>query len=221
MTFDINRRRGLELATKFGASKTLEAIKNKDFCYKSILETALDEGGADKLVSVLKESEPFWAQNALKHLDLSDEHRNALLDVATVNIGERGGLDLHLIAGAAYFGWMTMFWRNPGGIYTLPNAANSDRSAWKWSIKLRASTMSEWNQWGADCSYFAINNAPIQEGATCWMVVNIETVDALWELTQYTFTYKAGAERLKVNSWGAILSPNFCGIGIDPGCVAS
>ncbi len=221
MTLDIHKRRGIELATKFGATKTLEAIKNKDFCYKTILETALDENGADKLVSVLKESDPFWAQNALKYLDLSKEHSDVLLDAATVNIGERGGLFIHLIPGAAYFGWMTMFWRNPGSLYTLPNAATSDQDKWKWSIMLRASTMSEYNQWGADCSDFAIDNATIEPGATCWMVVKIDTVDAPWELTQYTFTYTSGAEKLKVNSWGAIRSPNFCGIGIDPGCVAS
>lgn len=222
MKLDTHRRRGLELAKKFGAAKTLEAIKDKEFCYQSILETALDEGGADKLVSVLQESDPFWAQNALRYLDLSDEHRNRLLDQATVNIGERKGLHIHLIAGAAYFGWMTMYWRNPGGIYTLPNAATSDPNAWKWSIMLRASVSSEYNQWGADCSYFAIDNAPVQPGATCWMVVKIDTVDAPWELTQYTFTYNPSSlENLEVNSWGAIRSPNFCGVGIDPGCVAS
>ena len=82
------------------------------------------------------------------------------------------------------------------------------------------STLNEYNQWGADCSHFAIENAPVEEGATCWMVVKIDTVDGPWELTQYTFTYNSKAEnRLEVNSWGAIRSPNFCGIGIDKDCV--
>jgi hypothetical protein len=220
MNLDNQRKLGIELATKFNAPKTLEAIKNKDLCFDSILKIAAEEGGNDKLIAVLKENNPFWAQNALKHLDLSDEHRDALLYTATVNIGERSGLKLHLIAGAAYFGWMTMFWRNPGDVYTLPNAASSNRDDWKWSIMLRASTMDEYNQWGADCTHFEIPNAPIKAGATCWMVVDIQTVDGFWELTQYTFTYNPSAPRLEVNSWGAIRSPNFCGVGIDPGCSA-
>lgn len=203
------RKEGIRLAKEQGAVKTLEAIKNPDVCYDAILRTAANEIGADKLVSILKEQNSFWAQNAIMHLnDLGPEHVKSLSKNATKNLGKANGLSLHLVAGIAYIGWMTMFWRNPGDPYTLPNAATPKRGNWKWSPEMSASVN---NSEGRNCSYYAIDNAPVKPGATCWMVISIQE-GRQWELTQYSFTYDPDSPyHLSVESWGAFKSPKFDG----------
>ena len=52
MHFDEQRKTALRLAKEAGAEKTLAAIKNLDACYETILKTAAEEVGFEKLVSI-------------------------------------------------------------------------------------------------------------------------------------------------------------------------
>jgi len=72
------RRMASALAAEAGATRTQAAIESDTACFKDILTTAAEEGGTEKLVSVLLEGPAEWSHQALNVLDLSDEQRAAL-----------------------------------------------------------------------------------------------------------------------------------------------
>jgi hypothetical protein len=78
LDYSEQRRMACTLAAEAGATKTQAAIESDTACFKNILTTAAEEGGTEKLVSVLLEGPAEWAYQALRFLDLSDEQRAAL-----------------------------------------------------------------------------------------------------------------------------------------------
>lgn len=76
--FAEQRRMASALAAEAGATRTQAAIESDTACFKDILTTAAEEGGTEKLVSVLLEGPAEWSHHALRFLDLSDEQRAAL-----------------------------------------------------------------------------------------------------------------------------------------------
>jgi hypothetical protein len=207
-TVDLERQVGIKLAHELSAPKTAAAIEDVNRCYGDIFKTAAAEIGVDRLVSgVIDSGQPSWAQHALAYLpDLSKSQQEALAQKASVIIGPAGSLELYLAPGAAFEAWFTMFWRNKPDGYILPNAATPDEKKWKWSMRLSIAI----NR--SDCISipdFAIENAPIEIGATCWMVVQV-VGGPRRELTSHRFTYQPGGPNRRFNTKGVVNSPKFC-----------
>ena len=208
LTAAAERRAGVKLASESSAPKTTAVIKDIDSCYEDIFTTAAKEIGVDKLVSrILKADQPMWAQHALTYVpDLSEDQQVALANKASVVIGPANSLALRLAGGAAFEAKFTMFWRNKPGDYVLPNAATPDESKWKWSLRLSiAINRSDEIQ----IPDFAIDNAPVEVGAICWMVVKVIAGPRI-ELTDHSFTYQADSSNRLFNTIGAVRSPKFC-----------
>jgi hypothetical protein len=83
LDYSEQRRMACALAAEAGATKTQAAIESDTACFKDILTTAAEEGGTEKLVSVLLKGPPEWAHQALRFLKLSDEQRSALTERAS------------------------------------------------------------------------------------------------------------------------------------------
>jgi len=78
MDYSEQRRMASALAAEAGCTKTQAAIESDTACFKEVLTTAAEEGGTEKVVSVLLEGPVEWSYQALRFLDLSDEQRAAL-----------------------------------------------------------------------------------------------------------------------------------------------
>ena len=207
-TLAAERKYGVELANQLNAPKTAAAIQDPNNCFKDIFKVATEEVGADQLVSsLLKSKHPAWAQQALASAsDLSDNHRLVLAQKSQVLVGTASSVGLYLAGGAAFEAWFTLFWKNEPGGFVLPNAATPNRNDWKWSKRLsiainRSATLA--------ISDFAIANAPIVAGATCWIVVQI-VAGGQYEQTDYSFTYQPDGPARIINTWGTVGKPNFC-----------
>lgn len=204
MHFDEQRKTALRLAKEAGAEKTLEAIKNPEACYGEILQTAAEEVGMDKLVSILKDNDPIFATQALTHLPDLGENFAVLEANSIANSGNISSLELYLISGAAFEAYFTMYWFTPGSGIQQPQTGTPDTSQWKWSQKLsisinRSDTL--------DCKDFALPNSPLNPGDTVWMVVST-AADNRFD-TGLRFTYQPGAGNVRIDTWGAVASPNF------------
>ncbi|NNG17804.1 MAG: hypothetical protein HKM89_15120 [Gemmatimonadales bacterium] len=208
LTAAVERRAGVKLASESSAAKTAAAIKDLDSCYEDIFGTAAAEVGVDHLVSrILDTNQPSWAQHALTYVpDLSESQREALAQKASVVIGTANSLELYLAGGAAFEAKFTMFWRNKPGDYVLPNAATPDEGKWKWSIKLSIAINRSYTISIPD---FAIDNAPVDVGATCWMVAQV-VGGPRRELTDHSFTYQPGGPNRRFNTIGVVNTPKFC-----------
>ena len=207
-TAALERRVGIKLATALSAPKTVAAIKDLDSCYGDIFSVAAAELGADQIVShILKLGHASWAQHALSHIpNLSLNQRQALAQQASVVVGNASTIELYLAPGAAFEAWFTMFWQNTPGGDVFPIAATPDENQWKWSKRLSIAINRSDTLRIAD---FAIANAPIEVGATCWMVVQI-VAGSRHELSSHSLTYQQGGPDRLFNTWGVVNKPHFC-----------
>src|SRR5215203_3801458 len=164
MEINEQRKLGVKLAHQVGATKTLEAIKDTNMCYEEIMQTAADEVGFEKLASVILENDAEWAFHALRTLPGTNgneraslvEHAGTLFDGAVrldsaedavAAVLQADYMQLHLIAGAAFQCWFTMFWKNTPDGEVFPAAAEPDSGKWKWSIKMSVNN----SMWGDYC----------------------------------------------------------------------
>lgn len=204
MHFEEQRKLGVRLAKEHGAEKTLAAIKDPNSCYTDILETAASEVGMDKLVSVLKENDPIWATQALTVFsDLGDHHSDLAANSVPIN-GTASSLELYLASGAAFEASFTMYWFTPGSGIQQPMAGTPDTSQWVWSINLsiainRSDTVA--------CKDFALENSPLNPGDTVWMVVSTAAGNRFD--TGFRFTYEPNGAAVRIDTTGAVASPNF------------
>jgi hypothetical protein len=212
MNVEEQRRLGVRLATEANAPKTLAAIKDADSCYETILKTAAEEVGVEKLVAAIKDQDPSWSHYALEYIPELGEHGEelsanaaAFAETSGAVQGTAGGFELYLITGAVFECYFTMFWQNEpdGPIY--PAAVESDQDKWVWSGKLSISINRSYSY---DCKHFEIPNAGILPGAKVWMYVKI-VAGTQSELTQYTYKYDPNAATIRIDTWGTTFNPKY------------
>ena len=216
---------GAELAKKMGALKTLVVIQDEKKCYEDIFKSAIEEVGLDKFAKCILEQDPSWSHYALRFVPNLGEHRDALVERATLlyknmvksvspqpnadlstanNTESVGGLRLTLINPIFYECWFTMSWVNAG--VTQPSTGTPDNGQWKWSKKLSIGINKTDIVWCSDC---ALPNSPISTGDTVQMLVKING-GGLYE-TGFFFTYDSsvGGTTGDINANGAPTNPSF------------
>jgi len=183
MNVEEQRRLGVRLATEANAPKTLAAIKDVNSCYDTILQTAAEELGVDKLTSYLLENDPEWAFHALLSVSDIGNKREALIEKSSgisskfIQTESReltetitatvSGLTLYLAPGCSFSGSFTLLWQDQSG-NTQPQTAYPNAGDWVWSKYLSISVNRQDTLYGSKC---ALPNAPIQSGDIIWMLV--------------------------------------------------
>lgn len=229
MNVEEQRKLGVRLAKEAGAEKTVEAIKNTDVCFEDILKTAYEELGAEKFAAILKDNEAEWSNYALKIVPEDDENRAALVEKTSeyfnevltpesadfdqvvnpnqsADAKEGGAIGARIVNPVGFWFRYTMLWQNPGDLRTFPASSYPDHSQWKWSNELQIGLVP------ADiinCEKFALPDAPLEEGATCWWYIHITTAQDVNLQSRFTFTYKRGSGNQYIKAWGAIKNPEF------------
>ena len=221
MNVEDQRKLGVRIATEADAPKTLAAVKDVNSCFDTILKTAADEIGLDKLTSILNENEPEWAFQALINLpDLGDK-RDALVANAgefssnfikpatlaeTEEIsGTVSGLSLYLATGCSYSGAFTLLWQDRSG-NVQPQTAYPNAGDWKWSQYLSISVNRQGYLYGTDCK---LPNAPISPGDTLWMLVGPSgSANGSYD-TGFRFKYDPNAGTIRIDTTGGADNPNF------------
>ena len=204
MNVEEQRKLGLRLAIEAGAEKTVAAIKDTNMCYGDILKTAADEIGMEKLVSILGESDPIFASQAMTAFPDAGEHLSALEANSISTSGNISSLELYLVSGAAFEASFTMYWYSPGSGIQQPQTGTPDSSQWKWSNNLSISINRSAQ---LDCTDFALPNSPLKPGDTVWMVVSTAAGNRFD--TGLRFTYQPEAGNMRIDTWGAVASPHF------------
>ena len=215
MSFAQDRKTGMQMATKAGASKTAKLIQNEHAGFGAIFDSAAAEIGKDALVKHVLEGPPFWSHMALLHMDdmggdeaalraraaqapadmVRPEAGSELLaenDVALA--GELGGplsaMNLHN-AMAANCQW-TVKWMNGGVEQPTTNYPNWDK--WQWSGTLTAGCGS---QMALSKIAAKVPNAPLNNGDTVWIYVWVQAgSDKSSKDSTFQFTYQSGSTKI-------------------------
>ncbi len=212
MQYDKQRRAGVRAAVSEHADNTLRQIRDQNSCYKDILTTARQEVGLDKLVDHILRNDPEWAYQALRSLDDLGDYRDPLIEKAAEDeewalhtlrfvpeieahkdfLTAKAGNSVGPIADIAGFnlldqGWyncaFTMFWVNNGQPQPQTAVPRSNWGSWKWSSTMSGGGSGETQQ----CTYFELENAPLQAGNEVWMYMWVQAGDDIE--SPFRFTY--------------------------------
>ena len=133
-------------------------------------------------------------------VELSSTNSEVLLAESLEPIGTLG---IELILGTAFVGAFTMFWQNPSqpGL-TQPSVGTRNSREWKWSNSLPVLRKEMIN-----CSEFALQESPLDPGATVWLVMRTGCND--YHTTTWRFKYQPDGPTRTIKTWGVAGSPNF------------
>ena len=213
------RKLGVKLATEFDAPRTLTLIKNAASSYREIFETAAEELGANKLAElVLEQDDPTWALAVLRHVPEARDTRDALMakaasfadnvkqvetaEATAASLGNVAAFELDVVAGASYSAYFTMYWQNEPNV-TQPKAGYGSKTPpYQWSYIVRVGQATQ-----NLCGFFALPGAPLNAGATVWMVVDV--CGGGWYETPYTFTYQPTGDTAVISADGGTVTASF------------
>ena len=226
---EINEQRSMaiKLATKFEAPRTLAILKSDQYGdVATVLKTAADEMGLDKLVPLIVNSYPAWAGEALRFLPDLGSHEKDLVDALCTHeaaspslvstfaaalpptSGNVSSLELYLAPGAQMIAQFTMFWLNQGQLYPLAAARNSGQ--WKWSGDLSVGIN---RQAIISCVDFAaaapdrkFPGAPLAPGDVVWMIYRACSTNFD---TNFRFIYQPNGGNVQIDVVGGALTPSF------------
>jgi hypothetical protein len=215
------RKLGVKLAKQTGAHRTLEAIKRKDANYESVFRQAAAELGVDKVVElVLAQNERAWVWAVLRHVDCTEGHRDALLSKAaalesptlnvvsddptnsTQGVVSVAAFELDVLAGASYSAYFTLNWANEPNVIQPIAGYAPNTPPYKWSDKVLVGQSAT-----NICKFFSLPQAPLNPGATVWMIVDVS--GGGWYNTNFYFTYDPLGNTVVVSADGGTVSATF------------
>lgn len=210
-----DRKIGVDLAKKAGATQTAGLIEQSHVGFPEIFASAEKEIGRAALVKAILNGPPAWsAIAALQMRDLNDDDDTALAKraaevpagkmspgvatdliepdrsaalTAAVDMGAISSMSLHN-AMAATVQW-TVNWQNGGT--EQPKTAYPDWNKWQWSGDITAGCSSEMTMQKITQK---VPNAQIANGDTVWIYVWVAGgSDLSSKNSQFQFTYGSGS----------------------------
>jgi hypothetical protein len=209
-----------KLARQLNAPKTLAILNDdtKNSPIDSILKTAVDEVGLDKVASVILENDyPYWAIGAIRYLPNLGKYEAALREkakIVQISSAEQGSADIltassggglvsintfemYLACGVGYAANYFSMW------YFTPPFSNF----WNKSNNRTGSAIVCQSQIEG-CSFFSIPETPLKSGDTVMMMVSI--LAGINAPTNIWFTYDPNSKHTaEIDCYGTTLVPSF------------
>lgn len=212
------RKDALKLALQANATKTAEIIKEENSSLESIIKSAADEIGVDKLVPIILDKYPSWSLGALRYVPGIGKYETALKEKArlvvlpsTHGAGTKAmtaeapqglpsidTLEMYVACGAGYVAYFTMWYFTPpfSNSWIVSNINSGD-----YKPVCQGETQK--------CEFFSMTDNPLQEGDTVMLVLAIAG-NKDWQPSNIQFTYSSKTLYTgEIDCHGQTLNPSF------------